>query len=375
MKIGVDIRSLEKQPSGVSIYLEKLLENLFNIDQQNQYYLFYNAFSQSADSVKEKFNYPNCHFCFSRTPNKIFNFKQTFLRSPKIDQLIGEIDLFFMPNLNFAAISRKTDLVITVHDLSYQFYPSLFTLKRRLWHSFVYPKLLFKKAKLIIAVSANTKKDLIDVYKIPDSKIKVIYSGIDQAETNQPRKNTRALPDLADNFILSLCNLEPRKNIESIILAFDQIKRNGYQGQLVICGKPGWSYKNIYKLAKKSPFCQSIKFLGYVDDEDKKNLLVAADLLVYPSFYEGFGFPPLEAMAAGTPVITSYNSSLPEVVKDLALLIDPYNLTELVKAIEVSLDNIKEKDDVADLGTSNSQKFTWQQTAGQTLELFESLSP
>jgi glycosyltransferase involved in cell wall biosynthesis len=387
---------MEANKSGVAEYTFNLVDNLLKIDSENQYFLFYNSFSDITSNLP-KWNYPNVHFCGFRYPNKLFNLSLKLLNYPKIDKLLirkipntkyqipNTIDIFIFPNLNFIALSETCRRTITVHDLSFALYPQFYSWKRRLWHKIINPKKIISSADKIIAVSENTKNDLINIYKIPAEKIGVIYSGIDpkfQPITDQEKLDKiRKKYNLPENFILYLGNLEPRKNIEGLIEAFNMLK--GYHSpatihqlpftsyQLVIAGFPAWSYQSIYNCAKKSKFKNDLKFIGYVESEDKPYLYHLAKLFVYPSFYEGFGFPPLEAMASGTAVIISHTSSLGEIVGQGGLLIDPYNATDIAEAMRLILIDETLRQNLIAKGLDQTKKFNWQNTAEQVLDLIK----
>ena len=177
MKIGIDIRCLMAENySGVSWYTFNLLKSIFELDNNNEYILFYNN-SKPVDLPK--FNYPNVSYVGFKYSNKILNLMFVLFNRPKIDQMIGGADVFFMPNINFSALSVNCQKVITVHDLSYLRYPQFLTSKSRFWHQIIIAKKIIQQAERVIAVSENTKKDLIELLGVDESKIKVIYEGVD----------------------------------------------------------------------------------------------------------------------------------------------------------------------------------------------------
>ncbi|MBI5071800.1 glycosyltransferase family 4 protein [Candidatus Falkowbacteria bacterium] len=427
MNIGIDIRSLlEKERSGVGEYTYELLNAIFDIDKENQYYLFYNSFKKVEDNfLVEWKKYQNVHFCGFRWPNKLLNFCFKFLRWPKIDRLIvhsswfmvplspsgrgkgeGKLNLFFIPNLNFLAVSRGVKKIITIHDLSFLRYPRFFSWKRRLWHRFVNPQKLIRGADKIIAVSENTKRDLVELYKVVSEKVGVICSGVtphlaspprgEEIAENLPRPSGErvglpATPALAwqagvrgleevkkkynlpENFILFLGTLEPRKNIKGLIRAFEIFKQSSkfqvISYKLVIVGPRGWLCKRILARAEKSPVRDDIKFINYISPEEKFAFYKLARLFVYPSFYEGFGFPPLEAAQVGTPVIVSTNSSLPEVMGEAALMVDPYNPAEMAKAMAECLTDENLRKSLVEKGKKQAEKFSLINTANEFLSL------
>jgi len=369
---------MNKNYSGVSYYTFNLLKAIFALDKENQYLLFYNS-SKKVDLPE--FNQPNVKYVGFHWPNKIFNLALNFFNEPKIDKLIGGVDIFFAPNLHFVAWSENCKKVIAVHDLSFLRFPEFFNFKMRLWHKLILWKNILGQADMITADSENTKNDLIELLKIPEGKIKVVYLGVSEefrvlAKDDIRLENARKKHNLPEKFILYLGTLEPRKNIESIVEAYNLFsppyeggdQRGGYD--LVIAGGVGWKAKNIFKLAKKN---SRIKFIGYVDD--RPALYNLASLFVYPSYYEGFGLPLLEAMACGCPVIAGANSSQGEVVGDAGLLVDPYNINEIKKAMEILLANNELRDDFMKSGLERAKEFTWQKTAEKVLESFIKFFP
>lgn len=378
MKIAIDIRCLmHKNYSGVAEYTYNLLDNLFKIDRQNQYILFYNS-KKNITANLPQFPYSNVKFKGFTYPNKLFNFSVRFLHWPQIDKMLGGVDIFFIPNFNFLSLSSNCKKILTVHDLSFEIYPNFFSLKRKLWHRIIAPRKIIRQADSLIADSQSTKNDLIELYQVAAGKIKIIHLGVDRLlykKIEPSNLNLKLIKDkykLPDQFILYLGTIEPRKNIESIIESFNLLKiDSSFQDlNLVIAGEAGWRCKQVFEMASKSKYKDQIKFIGYVKKSDKPYLYNLTETFLFPSFYEGFGLPILEAQACGTPVITSTNSSLPEITADSAFLINPDNLTEIKNAIRQILTNQELKNDLINKGLENSAKFTWQKCAQETLQLF-----
>ncbi len=398
MKIGVDIRSLmERQYSGVAEYTLNLLNSILKLDQKNRYFLFYNSLKKiSLPEFKQK----NVKLCGFRYPNKLFNLGLKLSNKYQLDKILGGVDFFWLPNPQFVNLSDKCKKVITFHDLSFERFPEFFSFKRKRWHEIINPKKLAKEFDKIIAVSESTKRDLAEFYKIKEDKITVIHSGISEKfyinegdncnyrlqndgekKDNstegdisqcrlQERERVKEKYNLPDRFILSLGTLEPRKNIVGLVDAFNQIKS---QVKLIIAGGRGWLYGDIYEAAGKSFKKGYIKFLGYIDDQDRLALYSLAELFVFPSFYEGFGFPVLEAMACGCPVITSANSSLPEITNGAAILINPYNVGELAAAIDQVLLSDELKNKLKEKGREQAGLFNWMDAAEKTLKVLTDL--
>ncbi len=372
MKIAVDLRSLQTgSVSGVENYTLNLIERLLEMDKANTYVLFYNSFSPLE---LRDLNFVNVKTIRTTYPNKILNifFKFKIL---SLEDLIGPFDVLFMPNLNVINISEKARLVVTVHDLSFIKFPEFYDLKRRLWHHFLGVGNLFKRADLLLAVSKYTKEDMEKIFHCPESKIKVVYPGVDQAvfNSNMPLYKLRALRnkyDLPGEFFLFLNTLEPRKNLIKLVKAFESLNSGTH---LVIAGKKGWKTRSILKKIANSPKRKLIRYLGYFDEADKPALFKMAKALLYPSYYEGFGFQALEAMSVGTPVLATQVTSLPEVAGDAALLINPYNEQDLAAAMKILETDEKLRVGLINGGLQRAGGFTWQNSARQVLTHLQSL--
>jgi len=379
MNIGIDTRTLmDEHYSGVSEYTFNLVKEILRLDQANNYKLFYNSFRDISSRIP-KFESGNVEIVKLNYPNKVlnyFNFK--FLNRPKIDKLIG-VDLFFMPHINFISLSAKCRKILTIHDLSYIRYPEFFSVRKNFWHYFINIKKFAQSFDTIIAVSENTKNDIMSLLDIAENKIKVIYSGLDK-KYRPLKKDDPGLIDfkkkykLPDRYILSLGTLEPRKNIEGLIMAFDLLK-SGYHNlkdlKLVLAGAKGWKHKNIFKKWSRSKFKEDIIFLGYIPGNVKPYVYNLAEIFAYPSFYEGFGFPPLEAMACGTPVIASQNSSLPEITGQAAILVDPFNISQIAESIRAILLDNSLKNNLIINGFSQIKKFNWTKAAKSYIDIFD----
>ena len=396
MRIGIDIRPLmEGKITGVEVYTINLLQNLFKLDQKNSYLLFSNSFKPAT---MPNFDFPNVTIKNFRYPNKLFNFSLKFLDWPKIDRLLNGLDIFFSPRYLFTALSPDCRLVVTVHDLSFVINPEFFSLKGRLWHWLVSDKKAARIATKVIAVSDSTKNDLIKHFRIDSKKIAVIHSGVN-TQTYNPEvpdkllREAKTIYNLPDEFILYLGTIEPRKNIEGIIQAYEILRKKlsqnpspqawgdvpkGQRGRivqpaLVLAGGLGWSYKGIMEMINNSPYRASIRYLGAVEEKLKAPLYRLAKMLVFPSFYEGFGFPPLEAAACGTPVIVGMNSSFPEVMGNACLYVNPYNSVQIASAMEALLSDDKLRAELVSAGLARAKMFSWENSARELFEIFQSL--
>lgn len=377
MKIGIDGRCLARgRRTGVEEYTINLLKEVFHLDAQNEYRIFFNSWKDSLLDWSWLQEFPNVRIEKFQIPNKILNLCFWYLNWPKIDRMLGGVDVFFMPNLTFYSLSQKAKLIITLHDLSFERYPEMFSLKKRLWHYLVGPKKICEQAEKIIAVSQSTKDDLIGLYKIQPEKISVIHSGISDKFKVIDRNDkqliaTKEKYQLPYRFILYLGTIEPRKNIISLIQAFDQFKKQAQDEnnadlkkyKLVIAGHDGWLMKEILAEINSSPYREDILKIDFVAEEDKEYFYNLASLFVFPSFFEGFGFPPLEAMRCGVPVITSNSSSLPEIVNGGGIMIDPNRPSEITTAMREILSNKSLHEELIKKGLQQAQKFDWKKSA------------
>lgn len=380
MKIGIDARVLmDRNYSGVSEYTANLLSEILRQDQENQYSLFCNSFKHQEDRL-DKWKRINSKVIGTHYANKIFNyFLQKCFQRPRLDEVIGGAEIFFAPHLNFLNVSHKTKLVVTVHDLSFLRYPEFFSCRKNFWHKAIGVSRLLKRADKIVAVSENTKHDLVEILKIATDKIEVIHSGnnfLAAPLSSSEKDNFFAKHNLRSGFIFSVGNIEPRKNISGLIKAYEDLRkrRPDLEPQLVLAGAKGWKNHQIFKTWKNSPYQQDIKFLGYISPSEKATLFTVAAIFAYPSYYEGFGFPPLEALGAGVPVVSSNISSLPEVLGDAALLVNPFRVEDISESLELILTDNNLRANLIAAGKKQAALFTWKKAAWAYLELFKEIN-
>lgn len=372
MRVLLDVRPLlESRWSGVANYTARLLAALLARPSDNKKYVLYaNSFKRPDKDLAISCLVSNVSLppIITRYPNKLLNASMVWLGRPLIEDLTDGADLVYLPNLNF--IATRKPYIVTVHDLSFARFPEFFSAKQRLWHAAVGPKRLLRRAAAVIAVSEHTKRDIIETCGVPAEKIAVISPGV--GPEYMPADNATKDPvlkkyGLRDGYILYLGTLEPRKNVTGLIAAFETLKNDA---RLVLAGGKGWLYKDIFHRAASSPARDRIRFLDYVDEADKPALYSAAAIFAYPSFYEGFGIPPLEAMACGTPVVAGHATSLGEVIDDAGILVDPHDITALAEALQEVLDDAALRAELSRRGLERTKAFTWEKSAEKLDELF-----
>lgn len=281
-------------------------------------------------------------------------------------------DLYHSPNYAIP-LRLPCPSVLTIHDLAYldpRFHRQRLRIYLRLFTDFS-----VRRASRVISVSAFTKSEIIARYPGAACKVSVVRSGLDPIFERQPgAREARSFLDeigQARPYVLSVGSIEPRKNIPALVAAFERVvRRSAIPHDLVICGPWGWRCGASREAIETSPFRERIRVLGYLPGSQLPLLYAGADLLAYPSLQEGFGFPPLEAMAMGTPVVTSDTSSLPEIVGDAAIMVPPTDVAALADAMETVLTDPGIADALTAKGYERSRRFTWAQATRETLEVY-----
>lgn len=384
MHIAVDATPLGEQlRAGVATYTLNLLKSLAKLDLKNKYTIYGVRLAPEELAIKSD------NFKIKKMPD-IFRFWSVwyslwyswafwYYTGFPVQLFVDKPDIFLSthPALPLYCPCPK---IAVVHDLSFLRDKSFFKsrsqviLRKQLLH-------VVRRAKVIIAVSESTKKDLINFVKASPEKVAVIYEGYD-TDAYKPQFDTDEVKALGQrygiggHYVLYVGTLEPRKNISRLIEAFASLKKQGgMQHKLVIAGKKGWFYNDIFQTVTRRGVDNEVVFTGYVPDRDLPLLISGADLFVYPSLYEGFGLPPLEAMACGIPVITSDSSSLPEVVGNAGILVDPHSVDEIAKAMYQVLSNAELREQMQHRGLDRARMFSWEKTAEETLKVFEAICP
>lgn len=372
MNIAIDVRTINNKQSGVGFYVRYLVEALRNIDKKNYYFLITN--NRKEEPLGDFAEY--CQLLptwFSNENHVLGDLWENFFLPLRL--LWNKIDIFHGPAFLIPSLYLHKAAVATVHDLVAYSYPHTIPIKYQ-----YYMKMLIRVATMradkVIVDSYSVKNELIERLKVPEDKIRVVPLGVSPiyrvVNDRDLIKSVKGKYGIKKDFILQVGNIEPRKNLPRLFKAFslfNEKSNNSYQ--LVNVGKRGWLYKEIFEMVSRYGLEEDIIFTQYVSEEDLVLLYNSAALLVYPSLYEGFGLPILEAMSCGTPVITSKVSSMPEVAGKAALLIDPLNIEEIAWAIYKVLTDTELKNRLKELGLERAALFSWEKTAQQTLEVYQ----
>ncbi len=385
MRIGIDARTIlnpEKGDAiGVGHYTYQLIRYLLEADKENEYVLFFDFRVREKD-VK-KFTRPNVKI-------KFYPFSDYKKYMPgAYSEILGtatlareNLDVIHATSpMSRIPASYRGKTIVTIHDLAVYKVPDVFPRLMKTKTRAVL-NLMAGKAGKIIAVSNSTKKDILEIFKCPADKVKVIYSGYDKRfsdKSTAPREKILEKYGIKDKYILFLGTLEPVKNISRLFEAFKIFRdtRKKEQGKceykLVMAGKKGWMAKEYKQIAKDLEIGKDVVFTGYVIGDEIVPLFQYADFFVMPSLYEGFGTTVLEAFATGTPAIVSNVSSIPEIAGDAAELVNPFDVQEIAGAmLKLSRDE-NLKNIYREKGLRQVEKFNWEKTARETLEVYKQL--
>jgi len=374
MKIGIISAPLGAFRTGVPNYAYHLIAQMNNMSTQDISLSLIDYRRSELDTIFPSLNKIN-------VPNKYSKISKMYLwyMSLPADFNANAYDFDIVHNpfqIPTFKKFKKHNYVFSIHDITPIKFSSTHSLRRAMIYRTFLPKTL-RSADLLISGSQNTKTDVVNSFNISPEKIQVIPYGVDDiyrptgiAEQSVTRDKYR----ITDPFILYVGTLEPRKNIPLLLKAFSKIKSQGDKHKLVIVGKQGWKHKVIYDLIEHLHLRNDVIFTGYVPEVELPYLYGAADVFVYPSIYEGFGLPPLEAMACGTPVITSNTSSLPEVVGDAGIMIDPYDVDGLVQAMHSILRDDTLKQELSKKGLERARKFSWVRCAKSTFQAYKMIT-
>lgn len=361
MRIGIDYTAAVRQRAGIGRYARSLIRALARLDHENAYILL------SAGKEPDAEPWP-ANFSLRALPvtDRHLSILWQKLRLPlPVEWLTGRLDLFHSPDFVLPPV-RKARTVLTIHDLSFLRHPECSSPALLEYLMSAVPRSV-ARADLILADSQSTQHDLIELMGMDPARIRVVYPAVDDtfARSNQAGvAAVRARHDIGGPYILSLGTLQPRKNYVRLIEAFRILKdTSDIPHRLVIGGGPGWLYEPIYETIETLGLQDEVRMLGYVDEGDLPALYTGADVFCFPTLYEGFGIPVLEAMACGTPVVASNTSSLPEAAGDAALLMSPTDTEAMAEALGRAITDTDLREHLIQSGLVQCQRFSWSDSA------------
>ncbi len=374
VSIGIDYTPAYEQGGGIGRYVRELVAALAELDSTTDYSLFVAGASAAlASPITNNFSWKP-----TKVSPKWFARIWHRARIPLPVQLfVGAVDLFHATDFVLPPTLPVIPTVLTVHDLSFVHVPDSASPSLKKYLDIVVPRSVHA-ATHILADSEATRSDIISLYSVMPSKVTVLLSGVHAQFTPVNRfdwlMTTRIKYSLSDfPYIIAVGTVQPRKNYARLIQALTILHARGVKIHLVISGGKGWLDNPIYETITQTHMEEFVHFIGFADDADLPALYSAATCLAFPSLYEGFGLPILEAMACGIPVLSSNISSLPEVAGDAAILVDPYDVNAIADGLQQLIEDHQLRDILIKKGLSRVKEFTWQKSARQLLNLYQSL--
>jgi glycosyltransferase involved in cell wall biosynthesis len=362
MRIAIDARTLASPKTGDRTYCLNLTRALAQVDAENEYRLYTACETPLADLGRPNF----AQRVLTATPGWSWT-PAALPRALRRDRCDLVHVQYIVPPV------CPVPIITTVHDISFRRHPRWFPAKHALLLNLLIP-LAIAQAERVITCSEHTRREILALYGTDERKVIVTPYAADPIYQPMPvevaRQAVRERFNVRHPYILAVGVLQPRKNLPRLVEAYARIAREVPQ-HLVLVGKEGWAFEGLRRRVAGSGVASRIHFTGYVPDADLPALYAAADLFVYPSLYEGFGFPPLEAMACGTPVVTSNNTSLPEVVGDAALTVDPRNTAQLAATMAEVLTSAERRGELIERGLARAAQFSWDRTARETIRVYE----
>ena len=376
MRIGIDYTPAINQRAGIGRFTRGLVGALAQIDHENEYVLVYARKSGTRGGMPARLFPDSPNFSEKPLPvsDRTLNIIWHRLGLPlAVDYFTGPVDLFYSPDYALPPL-RRGAAVVTVHDLSFLMVPECADAGVRAYLERVVPTSA-ATADFVTADSEHTRNDIVTLLDVPEERVGVVYGGIEpffrRVEDSAELENVRRRYRLHFPFILHVGMIEPRKNLVRLIQAYRMLRdRTALPHRLVLAGGLGWLYDDIFREVEDLGLGDDVFFPGYVADEDLPALYSLADVLAYPSLYEGFGLPPIEAMACGTPVVCSNASSLPEVVGDAALTVAPSDVEGLADSLGRALTDADLRATLTARGRTQAAKFTWERSARSLLDSF-----
>jgi glycosyltransferase involved in cell wall biosynthesis len=378
LRIAIDYTSAINQNAGIGRFVRSLVASVVEIDTTDNFLLLHAAPNPGRHPTYP--NGANVSRRVLRVNERLMNIVWHRLQLPlPADWLTGPVDLFHSPDFVMPPV-RAARSILTVHDLAFLLYPECADARLRAYLEKTVPRSV-QRADYVVADSENTRNDVICLLGVPPERVTVVPGGVDPSF--QPVDDPERLAairrtiglDETTPYILFIGVIEPRKNLVGLIEAFDVLKsRRPLPHKLVVVGRRGWLSEGTMERAERSPYRDEIIFPGFIPDGELASLYSAAETFAFPSHYEGFGLPVLEAMACGTPVVASRASSLPEIVGDAGMQVDPDEPERLASALELLALNPEMRADFRDRGIARAATFTWEAAAQIMVDVYHKVA-
>jgi glycosyltransferase involved in cell wall biosynthesis len=372
MHVCIDVSPTAQKHAGLGRYAGEIARALA---QENgvELSLFYNRSGQAR--LPDYLNHiPHRQVNIGNKPWRMAVLLSQMVRWP-LDKTFGAVDIFHATN-HLLAHFRQARTVYTLHDLIFLHYPEYHKLYNRWYLTLTMPHYL-RAADVVVTPSECSRQDALKFYDLPESKIKVIYEApaphFKPATDLTGLERVRQKYSLPEKFILHVATIEPRKNLSRLLEAFNALLGNWPNLRLVLIGKKGWLYESFFQKLHAMGLQERVIFPGYIDEADLPACYQLAEVFAFPSLYEGFGLPPLEAMACGTPVVSSNSSSLPEVIGNAGLLVKPTDTAGLITALQRVLADTELRADMRHRSLAQAQKFSWTKAVAELKAVYQAL--
>jgi glycosyltransferase involved in cell wall biosynthesis len=368
VRIGIDARKLHD--FGIGTYIRNLLRHLGRLDRQTEFVVLCRAEDREALAATGQ--------NFRAVPESAANYSLAEqVRIPLALKREG-VTLFHAPHYVLPPLVRCRS-VVTIHDCIHLMFPQYLPSRLALAYARTSISLAARRATRVMTVSESSKRDILRFVDMEPDRIDVIYNAYDERFEIEPREEdvvrVRERYQLHDEFVLYAGNVKPHKNLERLIAAFNLVRARGLDHlKLVLIGDEISKYAALRRAVHQHQLHKYVRFLGYMPHETLAVMYRLAGVFVFPSLYEGFGLPPLEAMASGTPVVTSNVSSLPEVAADAAILVDPYDPGAIADGIERVLGDETLRADLRRRGLARARQFSWEQSVRRVREIYDAVS-
>jgi len=376
MRIGIEARWIFAKISGVGRYARNLIKYLGEVDQINDYVIFFDDYQRMRSEMTAMGLEPRDNFKGEVVGSGLFSVKNMRKLPSLLDRL--RLDVYHSTNFMVPLKKSKCKVVVTIHDLIPYLFPKFVprSKKKRLMPFYrVLMRKIVKRADGIITVSNNTRADILRSFKVPAQKVGVVYNGIEDRYFEESVRaegiGLKKKFHIGGKMIISVGRADPYKNVAGLLEAFRRlVEQDAAECSLVLVGEEDPRYPEPRRFVEQHGLGERVFFAGYLDEKSLIEAYREADLLVHPSLYEGFGFPPLEAMACGTPVISSDRACLPEVLGKAAIYIDPEHPEQMVKAISRVLADGELRNRLVADGRNRAHCFPLEKTARETIQFY-----